>query len=264
MICTVMHPEHHVTDSQHTDGLGEVGGLPWGHQLVMQSPVVDTQRGMQVEPERLGPAEDASNDPIVDRQQPRALPGEELAGRDPPDSRLVTKKVPGSVCGRSVGQVGSRDHVDVEGNTAQQLGHPDTKVAFKEVQGGLRGTPGTAPTAIRCGSFGPSARAGPTASTASLAPMESTSNSRAASISSTRGEGNGSPSKWRDLPGCSRKTVGRRTLQGCRPGLQGQPREDRRGGRRVLGGRHLTHHHANGGFRPTSRRSARFAVRLGW
>jgi hypothetical protein len=28
----------------------------------MQRPVVDAQRGMQVEPERLGPAEDASND----------------------------------------------------------------------------------------------------------------------------------------------------------------------------------------------------------
>jgi hypothetical protein len=74
----------------------------------MQRPVVDTQRGMRVEPERLGPTEDASNDLIVDGQQPRALPGEELPGRDPSDSGLVGKKVPGSVCRRSVGQVGSR------------------------------------------------------------------------------------------------------------------------------------------------------------
>ncbi|MDH6431965.1 hypothetical protein M2158_000442 [Streptomyces sp. SAI-144] len=45
----------------------------------MQRPVVDAQRGMQVEPERLGPAEDASNDLIVDGQQLRALPGEEFS-----------------------------------------------------------------------------------------------------------------------------------------------------------------------------------------
>ncbi len=44
---------------------------------------------------------------------------------------------------RPLGQVVSLgiDHVDVEANTAQQLGHPDSKVAFKEVEGDLRGNP---------------------------------------------------------------------------------------------------------------------------
>lgn len=44
---------------------------------------------------------------------------------------------------RPFGQVGSLGfcHVDVEGNAAQQLGQPDTEIAFKEVEGGLCGNP---------------------------------------------------------------------------------------------------------------------------
>lgn len=47
------------------------------------------------------------------------------------------------MCGRSVCQFGSLglDHVDVDADAAQQLGQPDTKVTFKEVQGSLRGNP---------------------------------------------------------------------------------------------------------------------------
>lgn len=35
----------------------------------------------------------------------------------------------------------SADHVDVEANAAQQLGQPDSKVAFKEFDGALRRSP---------------------------------------------------------------------------------------------------------------------------
>ena len=77
--------------------------------------VVGTQCVMQVEPERLRPAENTANDLVVDRQQPRPLPGKELARRHPPDSGLVAENAPGSVGRRPFGQVGSLglDHVDV-------------------------------------------------------------------------------------------------------------------------------------------------------
>jgi hypothetical protein len=49
---------------------------------MVEGPVVAAQRGMQVEPERLGVAEDASDDLVVNRYQPRPLSGEVPAFSD--------------------------------------------------------------------------------------------------------------------------------------------------------------------------------------
>ena len=68
-----------------------VGELPRKCAVILLEPLVEPQPGIR------GPSESATNDVVVNRNQPRARPGQQLPGGDPADAVGFLQQTPGPI-----------------------------------------------------------------------------------------------------------------------------------------------------------------------